>query len=762
MRWNASSQRLTAALTTLILIAGCSKDPEKVKREYFESAQEFAKKGEVQQAVLQYRNAIQVDPKYGEARLALGTLLMSQQATAPAAYPELIRAADLLPRSIDAQLRAAEILLLAGKYDDATSRAEKALAIDPKNIRAQLLKANAMAGLKHFDDAIAQVESTIALDPSQSDSYKSLGILQLAKGNNPEAEAALKRAVEVAPKQMEPRISLATFYLATKQVPLAESTLAMALQEQPRNPDVNRAIATLFLVTGRPDKAEAPLKIVTEERKDLPSQLTLADYYRTVQRDDDALRILDSAAEGKGGFGPAMTRKAAILRQQGKKDSAYATLEEVIEKEPKDAEALILKAMFLADDGKLDSALSTSEAAVRAKSSAAAQFVLGRIQQKRGALPAATAAYLETLKFQPSHTEALRRLAEIALGDLRLEDARRYAQDALRLRPDYPEALVIQARADMGLGNLSGAQDTLKGLSERYPKSAVVHAQLGTLYAAKKDLQGARVSYERALSFDPIALEPIAGLMALDLQSGKPAAARARVDAALARTPRSPALLVIAAQAYMATGDAPKAEEMLRSAISIDPSQLQAYGMLARIYVSQKRIDAAIAELEQVAKKQPEGIAAPTLIGMLLEQQNKTNEAQTRYEEIVRAHKSAAIASNNLAWIYTENSGNLDAALALAQTAKAALPDSADVSDTLGWIYFKKKMLPQALTSLKEASARDPKNTLIQYHLGLAYASNSEYALAKPILSAALKADPNSPSAGDAKAALNLIAAIGL
>jgi tetratricopeptide (TPR) repeat protein len=586
--------------------------------------------------------------------------------------------------------------------------------------------------------------------------------LQFARGHNPEAEAALKRAVEVAPTQMEPRISLASFYLATKQIPLAESTLLTALQEQPRNPDVNRALASVFLASGRPDKAEAPLKIVVEVKNDLPSQLTLADYYRTVKRDDDALRILERAATGKVGYSAAMTRKAAIFRGQGKNDPAYATLEQVLDKDPRDATAMTLKAMFLTDDGKLDAALNISEAAVKTESTAATQFVLGRIQQARGATAPATAAYLETLKLQPSHAEALLRLAELSLVGVRLEDARRYASDALRVRPDYPEAVVIQARANMGLGNLSAAQDSLKQLNERYPQSAIVQAQLGTLYAVKQDMQGARAAYERALTFDPNALEPIAGLVNMDLQSGKAAAARARVDAALARSPKSPGLLMVAAQAYMSTGDVPKAEQLLRSAISADPTRLAAYGMLAGIYVRQKRLDAAITELEQVAQKQPDSVGAPTLIGILLEQQNKITEAQTRYEQIVRVHRSAPIAANNLAWLYAENGGNLDAALELAQTAKAALPESAEVSDTIGWIFFKKKLYPQAITALKEATARNPKSTLLQYHLGLAYASNSEYAQARSILSAALKADPSAPLAADAQAALKLIATIGL
>ena len=33
---------------------------------------------------------------------------------------------------------------------------------------------------------------------------------------------------------------------------------------------------------------------------------------------------------------------------------------------------------------------------------------------------------------------------------------------------------------------------------------------------------------------------------------------------------------------------------------------------------------------------------------------------------------------------------DVDAALPLAETAKEALPDDPSVSDTLGWIYYKK------------------------------------------------------------------------
>ena len=78
------------------------------------------------------------------------------------------------------------------------------------------------------------------------------------------------------------------------------------------------------------------------------------------------------------------------------------------------------------------------------------------------------------------------------------------------------------------------------------------------------------------------------------------------------------------------------------------------------------------------------------LLGIIIyEKQGKIKEAKTIIKGIGDKPKICAC-NNNLAWIYAENEGNVDAALPLAETAKEALPDDPSVSDTLGWIYYKK------------------------------------------------------------------------
>jgi predicted Zn-dependent protease len=97
------------------------------------------------------------------------------------------------------------------------------------------------------------------------------------------------------------------------------------------------------------------------------------------------------------------------------------------------------------------------------------------------------------------------------------------------------------------------------------------------------------------------------------------------------------------------------------------------------------------------------------------------------------------VASNNLAWILCETGGSLDEALGLAQTAKEQLPDSTNVSDTLGWIYYKRGAYRTAIDLLTECVNRDTSNPSFNYHLGMAYIKIGDKTRSKESLLRSLK-----------------------
>src|SRR6187399_3233846 len=114
-----------APLFALLLTSACGKDPEIAKREFLQSGDQYLAAGKLNEAVIQYQNAIQLDPRFGEVRYKLAEARM-KNGDLRAAFGEYIRAADLMPTHFDAQLKAAGMLILAQQFEDANSRAEAA------------------------------------------------------------------------------------------------------------------------------------------------------------------------------------------------------------------------------------------------------------------------------------------------------------------------------------------------------------------------------------------------------------------------------------------------------------------------------------------------------------------------------------------------------------------------------------------------------------------------------------------------------------
>ena len=111
------------------------------------------------EAIIEYRRAVQSDPRLGQARLRLAEAY-AETGEPVNALREFARAAELLPEDKDAQIKAGNFMLLAGLYQDAKGLGERMLARTPDSVEAQILIANALAAGKKMDDAIAAFQNT--------------------------------------------------------------------------------------------------------------------------------------------------------------------------------------------------------------------------------------------------------------------------------------------------------------------------------------------------------------------------------------------------------------------------------------------------------------------------------------------------------------------------------------------------------------------------------------------------------------------------
>lgn len=415
MQLPALIARLGASLALVLVTMACS-DPEKQKVAHFEKGNQYAAEGRDEFAVIEYARAVQLDPRYGEARLKLAET-HERMNDLRAAAGEYIRAADALPDHRDVQIKATQMLLMGGRFEDAKTRATVLLEKNPEDLEAILLRASAMALLRDPAGAIAEVEEALSLRPGDSLALATLGNLQMQAGDAAQAEAAFRQAIAMAPDSVDAHLAFANFLFSTERQAEAEKMLSMALAIEPRHLLANRMLAVFYMATDRAREAESPLKIVAESSKTPDAQFQLADYYVSVDRRDEARQLLTELVKDPGSSAQAETRLATLARDAGATEEAHQRIDSVLARLPNYVPALVVKAQWLAAEDKLDEALARATAAVTADpDSATAHFTLGSIHQRRRAVDEAIKAYNEVLRLNPRALAAQVELSRLNLG----------------------------------------------------------------------------------------------------------------------------------------------------------------------------------------------------------------------------------------------------------------------------------------------------------------------------------------------------------
>jgi tetratricopeptide (TPR) repeat protein len=231
------------------------------------------------------------------------------------------------------------------------------------------------------------------------------------------------------------------------------------------------------------------------------------------------------------------------------------------------------------------------------------------------------------------------------------------------------------------------------------------------------------------------------------------AAARAQI----AKSPGTSGFYDLLGTALFQKKDFSGAADAFHKAIDLDKNNSDALLKLGEVQAAQGSVGQALALYEQSIKEHPREIAFYILAGEMYESQGNWNDAKAMYQKALGIQPDNPLASNNLAYVMLQQGGNVDVALAMAQTARRGMPNSSNAADTLGWAYFHKGVYQSAIDLFQESlrlnekrgAADDP---MVHYHLGLAYQKANQPAQARQQLEHVLKINPNN---NDARKALS-------
>ncbi|MGH9485863.1 MAG: tetratricopeptide repeat protein, partial [Terriglobales bacterium] len=276
-----------------------------------------------------------------------------------------------------------------------------------------------------------------------------------------------------------------------------------------------------------------------------------------------------------------------------------------------------------------------------------------------------------------------------------------------------------------------------------------VLSALGQVYSSQGQWPQAEEAFRQALALAPADADALAGMAAVYEASGRSAALVGLLEAQLAKVRRAGASgAAIAtvedqlARAYLAAHQAPKAEAVLRQALGDNPGGFHTYVLLGTLYGQEHKLEQAAQQFAAAAAAEPSNPGLWTTEGLIDDLLHKRAAAATAYRKALALDPANGIANNNLAAIYTSESGKLQQALVLAQRAKRALPAVAEVNDTLGWVYVRQGLYPLAIPLLQQAVRGQPEVSDFHLHLGTALYGNGQKQAAQQQLRRAVAMDP--------------------
>jgi Tfp pilus assembly protein PilF len=750
--------RLLIAFICLGLLAGCNSDPKAARDKYYKSAEKYFSMGKYDEAIIQYRNALQADKEHIPSYLGMAKAFQQtgNPQNAIGIYQQVIKQDD---KNVEARLQLGQYMLVGAAMDAslfkrAQEMAETVLKIEPSNTAAMILLGNAYAGQKDLDKAAQSIEKALAADPANLSAALDLGAIQMRKKDMGKAEATFKEALQKHPDAPQAYLAMAAWFFAEKHPAEAEHSLRKAFDLNKGDTSSLYNLAAFYTSTQRPEEAEKIFKEAIARKPDSREpRWGLASFYLQQGKDDKGVEALQDLLKAHPNDRQARLTLAEVYINQKNESKAEELIRSALAAKKDDAEAHYLMGKLLLNRKERDKALAEFESAIKAnRAMMRAQMEKINLLLAKGDLEGAQNTLNEILQIDRNNVAAKGFLAKILALRGRAQDAMQQAQAVLAVAPKNENALMAQAEAFRLLNKVDDSQKAYANLTQSYPKNALYWQRLGVTEVLKKETAAALQHFRKALVLQPAFVTAANNILFILLRDKKTDEAMAELDRWSTVGGPQDEIHRYRGQIYLSKGDAAAGEREFRKTIELNPQNYQGYILLAQLKANQKKLPEAIKEMDRLIAGNKNYVPAYMLKAVYLQESKDIPGAIACYRKTLELDPENPVASNNLAWLLVENNMNWDEALSLARTARKKMPEEPEMADTLGWIYYKMKNYTLAADQfLFSVNGRQQPKAESYYRLGLAYEAKGDALPAKQMMRKALDVNPSFPDAAEAR-----------
>jgi putative PEP-CTERM system TPR-repeat lipoprotein len=709
----AAGKGFLALLLALSLSACGGESPEAM----LASAKDYLVKNDPRSAEIQLKNALQENPNLAEARFLLAKMLLDQGNVAGADV-EIRKVANLnYPEDKVVPLQA-RVMLLLGQSDKVIANFADTQLVTPEGkaeLQATLGDAHLAQG--KLDAALGAFANALAIMPGYGPALFGQARIKAAGNDVPGALALLDSAL-----QTDPRLFQASQLKGDLLAYLGEIQQAMGIYRQTieQKPDYLPAYVSLvsrLMESGQLEEAEKQFGAM---RKIAPGSLQTA-YVRSEllyrqKRFSEAreaiqqlLRVAPDSVQGQQLAG-------AIDFELRDYVTAERYLQAVVPKLPRISVARrILIASYLRC-GKPDKALGILEPILAEIDNNSNLLALaGEVFMQNGDVEKANSYFSRSAALDPNNKgkQTAVALTHLALGktDTAYQELEKIASTDASIRADM--ALIASQlrnhKFDLALKSI----DTLERKRAGDPLIAPLIDNLrGTALIGKRDMEGARMSFERALTKNPEYFPAVANLARMDIADRKPDEAKRRFEDLLARDPRNPSALLALAELKARTGA--KAEEvlaMLVQSVAANPTDVASRLALINFYIGAKEAAKAVEAAQEALGSVPGN-------PLLIDAEGKAQQAAKNYNQALSAYAKLSEQNPNdirpylrMAEIHVA-AKDTEKAMQSLRRALIIKPDSIEAERGVIMLHLQAGRVADAVATARDVQRQYPKNPI--------------------------------------------------
>ncbi len=728
-------------LLASLVLAGCATSPQVKEAKYLKAGHARMDKKDYPRAILEFKNAAQAMPQDAEPNYQMGLAYLEtgDNASAVAAFR---RTLDLKPEHLGAQLKMAELMTASGQKDlvaQAAESLENILAASPDDPEANATLALAEWQLGKPDDAAERLAQTLQKLPAHLQSSVALAKVKVSQKDISGAIEVLEKAVASDSQSAAAALALGQLYAVAAQPEKAESEIRRSLQLDPTSPSALMSLASLQASSKRLDEADQTYQKLAAlpDKKFRPIH---ALFLFQIGKREAALAELKQILKSDPADRASRSRVVAAYVDMGNLTEAQNLLTAALKSNSNDADALFQQSVLYVKSGKLTEAKADLEQVLQLHPDwAQAHFALSEVYRLRGLTMNQRQELSEAVRLQPTLVVARLALAK----NLNDSNGAKSALDLLNHTPEAQKGLlpVIVERnwALLGSGDSKELRANLDQMlkANRYPE---VVFQDATLRFNSRDYAGAASAVEEVLSHDPRDARAARLLASIYAAQDPPERVVAKLSEAAVAHPKSLPLQQLMGEWEAHTGNLTGARKVFESIQAADPAYTPVELDLAGVDDSERKFDAARQRMAVIVRADPGNVKALMMLASIEGDAGNRNESIKNYRAILSIDSTNLFALNNLAYLLL--SENPSEALKYAQQAGEIAPDSPNVEDTLGWVYYRMGVYSNAVSYLKMAVAKES-TPARQYHLAMSYIKSGNNELGQSLLRDALHKDPS-------------------